>query len=363
MEDRGARHVLISGGRVQAWVPVAVLRDLAGQQEVSWIGRPEYAVMPRPEEEGARRRKAGDATSEGVAAAAADAWHDAGFTGAGVRVGVIDGGFENYEAQLGRDLPPSQKVTLRSFGGAANSGDHGTACAEIVYDLAPGVELYLALVSTNIDIESAIRWLQSNGVDVMTMSVGFYNISPGDGTGALQSVIRRAVEDDDVVFTTSAGNSRQGHWQGPTLDSDGDGWVEFAAGEPINAYQRSLGAGDTIATHIVWNDWGHTTQDYSLHLFRLDGETPIEVASADRPQSGGSSHRPVEDLYFTVRDPGRYGIGIRRKSVSGLDDLEVFDGDRAFDIVVEDGSLMLPADSPDVLAVAAVPALVAFLRS
>ena len=355
MAGRGAHHVVVSRGRVQAWVPVAVVRDLADQQEVSWIGRPEYAVMPRPEEVGVRRPKAGDATSEGVAAAAADAWHDAGFTGAGVRVGVIDGGFENYEALMGRDLPPSQRVTFRSFGGAANSGDHGTACVEIVYDFAPGVELYLALVSTNIDIENAIRWLQSNRVDVMTMSVGFYNISPGDGTGALQSVIRRAVEDDDVVFTTSAGNSRQGHWQGPTLDSNGDGWVEFAPGEQVNAFQRSLSAGDTIATHIVWNDWGHTTQDYSLHLFRLDGEHRVEVDSADRPQSGGSNHRPIEDLYFTVRDPGRYGIGVHRKSVSGLNDLEVFDGDRAFEIVVEEGSLMLPADSPDVLAVAAVP--------
>ncbi len=35
----------------------------------------------------------------------ADAWHDAGFTGAGIRIGVLDLGFSGYEDLLGSGCP------------------------------------------------------------------------------------------------------------------------------------------------------------------------------------------------------------------------------------------------------------------
>src|SRR5947207_14401248 len=36
---------------------------------------------------------------------------------------------------------------------------HGTACAEIVYDMAPGATLYLVNFTTEVDLGNAINWL------------------------------------------------------------------------------------------------------------------------------------------------------------------------------------------------------------
>ena len=43
----------------------------------------------------------------------ADAWHAAGHTGRGIKVAILDGGFEGYESLLGTELPatvPAAKV-------------------------------------------------------------------------------------------------------------------------------------------------------------------------------------------------------------------------------------------------------------
>ncbi|MCD4749448.1 MAG: S8 family serine peptidase [Thermoanaerobaculales bacterium] len=355
IEVRGGSHVIVSGDFVQAWLPQWLIPLLAQEDGITRIGRPDYAVIPLPPIDLASEKE-GAATSEGVAAMNAPAWHNAGFIGSGIKVGIIDGGFEDYETLLGSDLPSADHIEFRSFGGTTNngSGNHGTGCAEVVYDIAPGAELYLALVSTNFEIQTALHWLETNGVHVATMSLGFMTLSPGDGTGDLHDRIAVAVHESDLVFATSAGNSRQSHWQGQTTDDDGNDWVEFKPGEEINIFPLSFSDGDTISTSIVWNDWTNVDQDYSLHLFRLDeDDNPEEVATADRLQTGGLNQRPTESLSFTVHNAGWYGIGVFRKNVDGVNDLEVFDPELDLGIGVEEGSLTIPADSPDVLAVAA----------
>ncbi len=350
----GGAHVLVSGLRVQAWVPDRHLRDLSVLDGVVWVGRPDYAVIPRPVAS-ERESKEGTVTSEGVAAMAAPSWHETGINGEGVKVGVIDLQFETYEDLLGSDLPPADRVFFQSFGGSSTEGDHGTACAEIVYDVAPGGTLYLAQVATSFDVQEALEWFVENGVRVVTMSLSFFNYSPGDGTGPMHDKINQAVEQGDLVFATSAGNARQGHWQGETIDSDGDGWVEFEPGEEVNVYQRTFAVDDEITTFVSWDDWEVSDQDYSVHLFKVaeDGTTE-EVEMADLPQTGLINQRPRERLSFTVVEPGRYGIGIFRKQVVGNNDLEIFDNDWDVGIVVEEGSLIAPADSSDVIAVAAL---------
>ena len=97
----------------------------------------------------------------------------------------------------------------------------------------------------------------------------------------------------DGVWAHSAGNYRDSHWQGESVDADGNGWVELAPGEEIAQFDFSSSAGDDIRVSMQWNDWTAVNQDYSLHLFRIDGAGPVEVASADRLQSGQA--RPGAD--------------------------------------------------------------------
>ena len=95
-----------------------------------------------------------------------------------MKVGIIDSGFEGYTDLLGTDLPVT--VTVGNFVDEetiadvnASGGIHGLACAEIVYDVAPDVTLYLAKVRYPADIGEAVTWLQDmHNVDIISMSVG-----------------------------------------------------------------------------------------------------------------------------------------------------------------------------------------------
>ena len=68
----------------------------------------------------------------------ATAWHQTGFTGKGVKIGILDGGFDGFVARLGSELPASvQALCFPDLGGSSpNLADcagstHGTAVAEI----------------------------------------------------------------------------------------------------------------------------------------------------------------------------------------------------------------------------------------
>ena len=63
-----------------------------------------------------------------------------GYTGAGVKVGVISNGVASLPVvQASGDLG-----AVKVLPGQAGSGDEGTAMLEIVHDLAPGAQLFYA---------------------------------------------------------------------------------------------------------------------------------------------------------------------------------------------------------------------------
>ena len=50
--------------------------------------------------------------------------------------------------------------------------DHGTACAETVYDIAPHAEFYLANFGTEVELGNVINWLRNTAkVDVIFCSI------------------------------------------------------------------------------------------------------------------------------------------------------------------------------------------------
>ncbi|OQY17582.1 MAG: hypothetical protein B6I35_14420, partial [Anaerolineaceae bacterium 4572_32.2] len=72
---------------------------------------------------------------EGVSIIDADEWHQAGFTGAGLRIGILDLGFKGYQDLLGVELPDD--AVLETFGWYDEDEVHGAACSEIVHEVAP----------------------------------------------------------------------------------------------------------------------------------------------------------------------------------------------------------------------------------
>src|SRR3954452_24315968 len=187
---------------------------------------------------------------EGVAVSGADKWQAAGITGKGVKVGIIDGGFEGYEALLGKELP--QKVGFKSFtsDGGVGDGVHGTAVTEIVHAMAPDAELILTPFDTEADFARALRYLvDDQKVQVLQMSFGWHD-TRGDGTGRTQNEITYA-RSKGVLPVKSAGNEGDSHYTA-TFNPDSSGKHQFGPGKT----RIQVGASDgEILLYLNWDAW------------------------------------------------------------------------------------------------------------
>jgi subtilisin family serine protease len=192
------------------------------------------------------------AVSEGVALINADDWQAASYNGTGVKVGILDGGFTGYAALLGTELPAS--VTAQSFYAGSDiegDSDHGTACAEIVYDIAPGANFYLTNFGTEVEMGNAVDWLIAQGVNVISCSLVWPIGGPGDGSGTICGIVKKA-RDAGILWSQAIGNSAQRHWQGNFVDTDSDRWHNFSGIDEGSAI--SVTNGNLIKVALKWDD-------------------------------------------------------------------------------------------------------------
>lgn len=341
---------------LQAWLPPDGLAPIATRDDVVYIRVPDTAVV--------NDANLAAVTSEGVLRSNANAWHAEGWRGQGVRIAVIDAGFQDYPARLGTELPAN--VSIRNFVDFQSDAQvdgttkHGTACAEIVHDMAPDAELLLLKIATDLDLVQAVNYAISQNVDIISTSLTFVNATPGDGTGRFADLVQQA-RAAGILWVTAAGNYRETHWGGSFSDPDGDGFHSFAPGQEVNffgpgngtAYQYSSGL--VLQASIRWDDWTAVNQDYSLHLVRYNGTNYEIIASGSNAQTGGAGQRPTERVTaVTSGAPAVYGVAIQR--ISGTRDvhLELFTPNRGLDERVASMSLGNLADAPGALTVAAV---------
>ena len=281
------------GDLVFGTVPIAELSLLASDPSVLRVRTP-YRSQP-------------DVVSEGVAVHHADVLHGQGITGQGVKVGVLDcGGFSGYDALLGSELPPA--ITLWTGGSQpVGSGNHGTACAEVVYDMAPGAEMFLAHDSGEAEFYAAIDWFIAQDVDVISYSCKWMGGFPGDGAGDPYNAINQKVSDAraaGVLFVTSSGNYANGaSYRAWYVEYPGYGWHSFDGdwGDRCGY----LEAGNSYYITLTWSDWPAdpltqgSTQNYDLALYYWDGDEWLIPATSMNPQSGQPGELPFEAIWFT----------------------------------------------------------------
>jgi hypothetical protein len=340
---------------LQAEVPVNALPALAAARGVAFV-RPPLQVYTTA------------VTGQGVALTNASAWQGAGITGAGVKVAVLDLGFQGYEAKLGDDLPAS--VTAMSFvaGGDIYGGGiaHGTGVAEIVHEMAPDAELYFANFSTEVELANAVAWLGAQGVQVINASWGYFTSGPGDGTGIVDDIIADSV-DAGVFWSVAAGNHAAKHWSGPFVDSDSNGFHEFAQ-SPLDEGNQVMGAffglsfaGERIAGELKWNDpFGAACRDYDLYLERTDDNGfPLIVAASENVQNDGTQcipgADPVEVVTFTVAVSDYYHLVVKENVAATDAMLDLYSGYADIEYTTPANSVMQPGDYPGVTTVGAVP--------
>jgi len=288
-------------------------------------------------------------SGEEVAATLAAAWHEEGFTGKGVKVAIIDGGFEGLaERQAEGELPAS--VVTQDFcgGGLATASEHGTAVAEIVYEMAPDAQLYLLCIGTEVDLAAAEAYAKSQGIHVINHSAGWEGPFRNDGSGPIGAIVADA-RASGILWVNSAGNEGQTHWSG-SYRPDGNLHAWDPNGDIGNTFVWPDGA--VICGFLRWDEWPAGVSDFDLGLF-LSGEN-ILVASSEEEQGGGE---PPFEALCVEQETGadlRAFWAIRGYSVSTSPQLDLVSWSPPLEYQVAAGSIAAPASSPAALAVGAL---------
>ncbi|MBI1881223.1 MAG: S8 family serine peptidase [Chloroflexi bacterium] len=291
---------------------------------------------------------------QGVNVTEANEWQAAGLTGQGVKVGILDLGFGGYEDLLGEELP--ENVTAQAFGDPFNFDEevHGTACAEIVHEMAPDAELYLAYYDgSDVAMGQAVDWLISQEVDIISNSTGSNGLTPMDGTGFAADLVNQAY-DAGIFWVNAAGNEADVHWRGQFTDSNGDTIHEFMPDTDVLPF---IPFGPGVETQIIlsWDDWQAVDQDYELALLDKDGNL---LSKSEEAQDGQPGQLPAEGFLYEFEDTEIYLLAIQNYDNQARGDatfdLFIQGGAMHPDFVVAERSLSSPSDARGAFAVGAV---------
>jgi hypothetical protein len=282
-----------------------------------------------------------------------------------------------------------QSCTLSSFGSLG--GRHGNATMEIAYDVAPGASFLAYDTVTVGDWYNAIldaahlngsqASLGAVKANVISASLAAPLDGIGDGTALPGSIAEAAgfAKNRGVLVVNAAGNERINHWGGAFAPaSSGNGFHTWSGSNTIynpfgdgnnNAY--CIPDGDEIFIDMYWNDWTPpgATHDYDIYLYQAT--TPGNwnlVATSTLPQNGGTGQTPQEAIEYTAAAGATTGCSVAHTAVYATavvrvagtttnDNLQVFattSEDHPLNYRIAARSLDFPADSPNVMSVAAI---------
>ncbi len=96
--------------------------------------------------------------------------------------------------------------------------------AEIVYEMAPGAQLYLIKVGDSLDLKSAKDYCIANGIRVINHSVGWFISNFYDGTCWFDNSVCIAdhAYKNGILWVNAMGNAAMRHYEATFIDSDGD---------------------------------------------------------------------------------------------------------------------------------------------
>ena len=246
----------------------------------------------------------------GAVAHNANAWHTASYKGSGVKVGIIDAGYDGYQSLVPSQLPrPIEQNCYSPFNRCLLPfniiTDHGTAVAEAVIDVAPEAHLYLDAPLTEARFPSTVRWLtKAMDVDVIVQSLAWHYDSPGDGTtpltGSISKAVANAVHSEDVVWVNAAGNEAKRTWFSASAQySDGiipgtfprtmdyinfnaaaDVSVAPGAASDAHCNRINLPEKGIYYFHLRWEDqWDDADTNLDISITTTSNTVPIDIAS------------------------------------------------------------------------------------
>jgi len=320
----GRDIVVVTDALLAADVPADAVATLEAAPAITAVTLPTLAVAPP---EGLQVPSTIGAMGDDVYTKTQMArWHKLGLKGAGVSVGIVDyfNGDAWDDARAKGEVPQASGTFCRSNGQSCNiygmpkpTGLHGVAVAETIHDMAPKAKLYLATVSTNEDLKKAIDYFASQGVKILSRSLGGFYDGPGDGTGPSGALVDYAVK-KGIAWFNSAGNSGAytqtftdgekawvgGYWRDTWRDTDNDGWHEFklydidpVSGQPTGTftYSETMYVYCTPYFRLRWSDWGaDQPSDYDIYRI-VDGSAVAPGYPANYQTKKGDAPLELQD--------------------------------------------------------------------
>jgi subtilisin family serine protease len=348
----GGRVIYSNGARgsIQARVPVGYIESLAARADVRSIAAtfpPKNNAAPlasllrryRLPHSGIGRAAGqpyrfdpflglsffiGSLTSQGfITHGANTAAQTYGAKGAGIKVGILSDSAESLDMLIATgDLPPGT-LNVADIDTVLNGGpgtSEGSAMMEIVYDMAPGVQLFFASAYNGEDsFADNIRLLRNTyHCDIIADDVSY-----SDEPVFQDGIIAKAVNDvtqDGALYFSSAGNEgnltngTSGTWEGdfnPSAAASGPlppGYTLHSFG--ANNFVRLTGA--TIDVTLHWSDpLGNSTNDYDLFILNSAGTAVI--GSSTTAQAGAGTD-PIEETFTASGFPANARIVVVAKA-------------------------------------------------
>ena len=349
LKSFGARIQAKAGHSMRVEIPIGELVNVATALE----GLAEITLPLKP---------VLDETSEGVALMNADNWQDWGYDGTGVKIAVIDAGFDELsDAQTNGDIPSSYDSCNFTGSGFQATTNHGTAVTEAIFDLAPNAEFYLYKIADNIDFEMAVDSCDSNDVDIINHSMswvnayGYYN-----GTGAICAIVDTALS-HGRIWVNSAGNYAQQHYRAQFNGGGPGSYHIFDPPDDTINPTGPYGDGTQVIIALNWDDYPGTNQDYDLYLMQDTGNVTTKWVLVDSSVDNqlGASDPPQEMIIYTNPDAGAmYGVLVKNTQAAGNADFTIFSLNGGLDYYVDSSSIADPGSVTDVVTVGAINRLV-----
>lgn len=297
-------------------------------------------------------------------------WRDAGVDGSGVKVAVFDylwfgstleseelGVYQTHDCLTQRSCerpfdPESPQFTWEE-------GSHGLACAEVIRDLAPGVELHLVRVNGLTSLENAAAWAAREQIDVVSMSLSFFGESFYDGTGPISAAVE-TFSASGGVFVTSAGNYAEEHLADGVRDEDNDGWHEWPSGLETLSVELSEGTATVLLSWDEYGDCGAT----DLDLYVVDKHGDVVGRSENLQERDDGEDRacaPTERASVTASYDGWYWVMLRRAAGTGTPRIALFTRGGDLYSPTPEGSIVDPGSSASAFTVGAIRANASYL--
>ncbi|MCK6520188.1 S8 family serine peptidase [Myxococcota bacterium] len=317
------------GGLIDLSAPAATWAELAALPGVVHVGAP-------------WRPSAKAVVSEGRATLDLSTWDEAGLTGRGITVAVVDVGFSGWDSAP-EELPPDQVELVY---GEAGGDPHGAAVAEVILDVAPEVTLRLYRVTSAAEFIEALGLAEEDGVDLVCGSLGFDNVWHADGASPMSQAVDR-LNDAGVAYVAAAGNEVGRYAAGLLHDADGDGWLTL--GEAERVYLNDDGGRASVS--LRWDEpFGAAAVDLALHV--EDGGVACDVG--DEAQRGaGDPTEAASCVGVSLASARVRWVG--GGSAEGLMAWIYSPGGVGGVTLATAGTLTLPADARGALSVGALP--------